>query len=181
MPYLAIFLFAIIEGEIYYSAMCARAITGDLNWFAVLVDRRIRRRGRRSALVLRASRTNPLARSFSPSGRLPKHRERTCSFPRDRHRARQPLLAGPANRYPDCLRLRRNASSQVQRTPSGELVRLGCRHHAAGQGRRQHTGCPRRAVVVGAVHSGRFGRDLLPLAGAATSPETGTVTQEIGR
>jgi membrane protein DedA with SNARE-associated domain len=36
MPYLAIFLFAIIEGEIYYSAMCARAITGDLNWLAVI-------------------------------------------------------------------------------------------------------------------------------------------------
>jgi membrane protein DedA with SNARE-associated domain len=35
--YLSIVLFAILEGEIYYSAMCARAIAGDLAWFPVLV------------------------------------------------------------------------------------------------------------------------------------------------
>jgi membrane protein DedA with SNARE-associated domain len=35
--YLSIFFFAIVEGEIYYSAMCARAIAGDLPWFPVMV------------------------------------------------------------------------------------------------------------------------------------------------
>jgi len=35
--YLSIVFFAILEGEIYYSAMCARAMTGDLAWFPVLV------------------------------------------------------------------------------------------------------------------------------------------------
>jgi len=37
LPYLAIYLFAIIEGEIYYAAMCARAVAGNLSWPAVLV------------------------------------------------------------------------------------------------------------------------------------------------
>jgi undecaprenyl-diphosphatase len=35
--YLPIFLFAVIEGEIYYSAVCARAMAGELRWFPVLV------------------------------------------------------------------------------------------------------------------------------------------------
>jgi membrane protein DedA with SNARE-associated domain len=35
--YLSIFFFAIIEGEIYYSAMCAKAIAGDLPWVLVMV------------------------------------------------------------------------------------------------------------------------------------------------
>jgi membrane protein DedA with SNARE-associated domain len=35
--YLSIFLFAIIEGEIYYSTMCARVMAGDLPWFPVMV------------------------------------------------------------------------------------------------------------------------------------------------
>ena len=34
--YLSIFVFAILEGEIYYSAMCARVMAGDLLWFPVL-------------------------------------------------------------------------------------------------------------------------------------------------
>ena len=37
LPYLAVFLFAIVEGEIYYAAMCARAVAGDLAWLPVLV------------------------------------------------------------------------------------------------------------------------------------------------
>jgi membrane protein DedA with SNARE-associated domain len=37
LPYLAITLFAILEGEIYYSAMCAKAVAGDLQWLAVIV------------------------------------------------------------------------------------------------------------------------------------------------
>lgn len=37
LPYLAIYLFAILEGEIYYAAMCARAAAGSLSWPAVLV------------------------------------------------------------------------------------------------------------------------------------------------
>src|SRR3984957_4161847 len=36
-PYLTIVLFAILEGEIYYSAMCARAVAGELHWFPVMV------------------------------------------------------------------------------------------------------------------------------------------------
>ena len=36
LPYLTITFFAIIEGEIYYSAMCARAVAGDLYWFPVI-------------------------------------------------------------------------------------------------------------------------------------------------
>ena len=35
LPYLTIFFFAIIEREIYYSAVCARAIAGSLHWFPV--------------------------------------------------------------------------------------------------------------------------------------------------
>jgi len=37
LPYLAIFLFAILEGEIYYSAMCAKVVAGDLFWLPVVV------------------------------------------------------------------------------------------------------------------------------------------------
>ena len=37
LVYLSIFLFAVIEGEIYYSAVCARAIAGELHWLPVLV------------------------------------------------------------------------------------------------------------------------------------------------
>ena len=37
LPYLAIAFFAIIEGEVYYSAMCARAMAGDLHWLGVIV------------------------------------------------------------------------------------------------------------------------------------------------
>jgi membrane protein DedA with SNARE-associated domain len=37
LPYLTIVFFAILEGEIYYSAMCARAIAGELRWFPVIV------------------------------------------------------------------------------------------------------------------------------------------------
>ncbi len=37
LPYLAIVFFAVIEGEIYYSAMCARAVAGDLQWLPVIV------------------------------------------------------------------------------------------------------------------------------------------------
>ena len=37
MIYLSIVFFAILEGEIYYSAMCARTMTGDLAWFPVMV------------------------------------------------------------------------------------------------------------------------------------------------
>jgi len=36
LPYLTITLFAILEGEIYYSAMCARTMTGDLHWLPVI-------------------------------------------------------------------------------------------------------------------------------------------------
>lgn len=35
IPYLAIVLFAIIEGEIYYSAVCGEALRGQLNWVGV--------------------------------------------------------------------------------------------------------------------------------------------------
>ena len=37
MTYLGIFFAAIIEGEIYYSAMCAKVMAGDLAWFPVMV------------------------------------------------------------------------------------------------------------------------------------------------
>lgn len=37
LPYLTIFVFAILEGEIYYSAMCARAVAGKLFWLPVVV------------------------------------------------------------------------------------------------------------------------------------------------
>ena len=37
MIYLSIVFFAILEGEIYYSAMCARTVTGDLAWLPVMV------------------------------------------------------------------------------------------------------------------------------------------------
>ena len=67
MPYLAIFLFAIIEGEIYYSAMCARAITGDLNWLAVIAAGAFGGAVGDQLWFLRAPRTTPLARSLSPS------------------------------------------------------------------------------------------------------------------
>lgn len=36
LAYLTIYLFAILEGEIYYSAMCARVMAGDLPWFPVM-------------------------------------------------------------------------------------------------------------------------------------------------
>ena len=35
--YFSIVLAAILEGEIYYSAMCARTMTGELAWFPVMV------------------------------------------------------------------------------------------------------------------------------------------------
>jgi membrane protein DedA with SNARE-associated domain len=35
LPYLTIVFFAIVEGEIYYSKVCADAMSGKLNWFAV--------------------------------------------------------------------------------------------------------------------------------------------------
>jgi membrane protein DedA with SNARE-associated domain len=35
LPYLVIVAFAIVEGEIYYSKVCADAMTGALNWIAV--------------------------------------------------------------------------------------------------------------------------------------------------
>ena len=35
LPYLIIVLFAILEGEIYYSKVCADAMMGKLNWVAV--------------------------------------------------------------------------------------------------------------------------------------------------
>lgn len=35
LPYLVIFMFAILEGEIYYSKVCADAMVGKLNWAAV--------------------------------------------------------------------------------------------------------------------------------------------------
>jgi membrane protein DedA with SNARE-associated domain len=34
--YFSIFLFAILEGEFYYTAMCAKALAGELAWFPVL-------------------------------------------------------------------------------------------------------------------------------------------------
>ena len=36
MLYLSIYLFAILEGEFYYTAMCAKALAGELAWFPVL-------------------------------------------------------------------------------------------------------------------------------------------------
>lgn len=36
LPYLAITFFAVVEGEIYYSAMCAKAMAGDLHWLGVI-------------------------------------------------------------------------------------------------------------------------------------------------
>jgi membrane protein DedA with SNARE-associated domain len=35
--YLSIFGFAVLEGEIFYSAMCARTVSGDLSWLPVIV------------------------------------------------------------------------------------------------------------------------------------------------
>jgi membrane protein DedA with SNARE-associated domain len=35
LPYLTIVFFAIVEGEIYYSKVCADAMSGTLNWFGV--------------------------------------------------------------------------------------------------------------------------------------------------
>jgi membrane protein DedA with SNARE-associated domain len=35
--YLSIFGFAILEGEIFYSAMCARTVSGDLWWLPVIL------------------------------------------------------------------------------------------------------------------------------------------------
>jgi membrane protein DedA with SNARE-associated domain len=37
LVYLSITFFAIVEGEIYYAAMCARAAAGDLKWLPVLL------------------------------------------------------------------------------------------------------------------------------------------------
>src|SRR2546423_14610562 len=37
LVYVPIFLFAIIEGEIYYIAMCVAAAAGKLNWAGVMV------------------------------------------------------------------------------------------------------------------------------------------------
>ena len=37
LVYLPIFLFAVLEGEVYYSAVCARAMAGELRWLPVLV------------------------------------------------------------------------------------------------------------------------------------------------
>lgn len=37
VTYLSIVFFAILEGEIYYSAMCARAMNGEVAWFPVMV------------------------------------------------------------------------------------------------------------------------------------------------
>ena len=37
LSYVPIFFFAVIEGEIYYSTVCARAIAGSLHWFPVIV------------------------------------------------------------------------------------------------------------------------------------------------
>ena len=35
LPYLTIVAFAVLEGEIYYSKVCADAVAGDLNWIGV--------------------------------------------------------------------------------------------------------------------------------------------------
>jgi undecaprenyl-diphosphatase len=37
LVYLSIFVLAVIEGEVYYSAVCARAMAGELRWLPVLV------------------------------------------------------------------------------------------------------------------------------------------------
>jgi len=37
LSYLLIFIFAILEGEIYYSKVCADAVAGKLHWLPVLV------------------------------------------------------------------------------------------------------------------------------------------------
>ncbi len=36
IPYLTVVVFAILEGEIYYSAVCGQALRGHLNWVGVL-------------------------------------------------------------------------------------------------------------------------------------------------
>ncbi|MGE5244741.1 MAG: DedA family protein [Betaproteobacteria bacterium] len=37
LTYIPIFLFAIVEGEVYYTAMCVAASAGKLDWFGVMV------------------------------------------------------------------------------------------------------------------------------------------------
>jgi len=37
IPYLAVFVFAFLEGEIYYTAMCVAVAAGKLNWLGVMV------------------------------------------------------------------------------------------------------------------------------------------------
>ena len=37
LSYLLIFIFAILEGEIYYSKVCADAVAGKLHWLPVLL------------------------------------------------------------------------------------------------------------------------------------------------
>ncbi len=37
LSYIPIFILAVVEGEVYYSTVCARAVRGELNWLLVIV------------------------------------------------------------------------------------------------------------------------------------------------
>jgi membrane protein DedA with SNARE-associated domain len=36
LSYIPIFILAVVEGEVYYSTVCARAVRGELNWLLVI-------------------------------------------------------------------------------------------------------------------------------------------------
>ena len=137
LPYLPIFLFAILEGEIYYSKVCADAVsrraaigcpcslagalggaTGDQFWFYLL-------RGRIHWLD-RYPRLGTLPRTASAPA---------CTRTKPAIVLVSRFLPGLRTAIPDRVRVRRRAADQVQRAESDQRVRLGRRDHAVREGR----------------------------------------------
>ena len=61
--YLPIFVFAILEGEVYYTTMCVAAAAGKLNWTGVLVAGALGGSTGDQLWYLRTARPPPMARS----------------------------------------------------------------------------------------------------------------------
>ena len=110
LAYLPIYIAAILEGEIYYSKVCADAISGRLFWPAVLACGALGgATGDQFWFYLLRGRIHWLDRY----PKLAKYRDRgdrRVTRARNRTGAGQPVSAGPAHRDSGGVRLRRRAT-----------------------------------------------------------------------
>ena len=89
LVYLPIFLFAILEGEIYYSTVCARAMAGELRWLPVLVAGALGgAAGDQLWFYLLRGRIHWLDR-YPRLAQVPRRRQRARPCARERHGARR--------------------------------------------------------------------------------------------